>query len=80
MISIKAQLDGRVCVPREPVGLPVGCELEIALPTVASQELAAHTDQARSVAEMARAFDALGQPLPQASVPLAVDPDDYPLY
>lgn len=34
MITIKARFDGRVFVPVVPVYLPVGCELEIAIPEV----------------------------------------------
>lgn len=85
MSTVKARFDGRVFVPQGPVDLPVGWELEIALPAAAPREqspgaLARHTDQGRSIGEMARAFHALGRPAPQESVPLASDPDDYPLY
>ena len=34
MITVKARYDGHVFVPEGPVDLPVGCELEIALPAV----------------------------------------------
>jgi hypothetical protein len=37
MITIKARFDGRVFVPQGPVDLPVGCELEIAVPSPPSK-------------------------------------------
>jgi hypothetical protein len=37
MSTIKARFDGNVFVPQEPVDLPVGCELEIILPSVPQQ-------------------------------------------
>ncbi len=37
MSTIKARFDGRVFVPEGPVDLPVGCELEIALPAPAEK-------------------------------------------
>ncbi len=36
MTTIKARFDGHVFVPQEPVDLPVGCELEITLPSTLS--------------------------------------------
>src|SRR4051812_1970348 len=33
MMTVKAKFDGRVFVPEEPVNLPVGYELEIAIET-----------------------------------------------
>ena len=38
MSTVKVRFDGRVFVPEGPVDLPVGCELEIALPEVANQQ------------------------------------------
>ncbi len=40
----------------------------------------AHTEQGRTNEEMARAFDAISRPVAQESVPLSIDPDDYPLF
>ena len=40
MSTIKARFDGRVFVPQGPVDLPVGCELEIAIPAPASADQA----------------------------------------
>jgi hypothetical protein len=82
MSTIKARFDGHVFVPQEPVDLPVGWELEIALPSDQAPPpvLPTHTKQGRSIGEMARAFDALGRPLQQESAPLPIDPDEYPLF
>jgi hypothetical protein len=41
MTTIKARFDGRVFVPEGPVDLPVGCELEIAIPVSRSGEKSA---------------------------------------
>jgi hypothetical protein len=38
MSTIKARFDGRVFVPQGPVDLPVGCELEIAIPSAPNEE------------------------------------------
>jgi len=42
MTKIKARFDGHVFVPEGPVDLPVGCELEIPLPTPPPQRQVDH--------------------------------------
>jgi hypothetical protein len=38
------------------------------------------TDRAYSVHQMARAWQAIGQPVAEDEIPLSVDPDDYLLF
>ena len=44
------------------------------------EPVAADTDRAYTVEQMARAWAAIGRPITEDDVPLSVDPDDYPLF
>jgi hypothetical protein len=40
----------------------------------------ADTNQPRTMQQMAQAWNAITRPIPDADIPLSVDPDDYPLF
>jgi predicted DNA-binding antitoxin AbrB/MazE fold protein len=54
MTTIKAHFDGRVFVPEQPVDLPAGCEVEIALPSVSAPSSSKST--LAKLAEIAKQF------------------------
>jgi hypothetical protein len=73
---------GRVYLVRvEPTELPERKTGELAPATLGAWEpVVPDTDQAYTVQEMARAWQAIGKPVPEDDAALSVDPDDYPLF
>jgi hypothetical protein len=49
-------------------------------PPEAWEALVPDTDRAYTVQQMAQAWKASGQPIPEDDAALSVDPDDYPLF
>ncbi len=85
-MSIQGHIENGVVVVDEPVALPNGTAVRIE-PVAALTEVpesrgpvVADTDQAATVEQMAQAWEAITKPIRQENVPLAVDPDDYPLF
>ena len=53
--------------------------LDCVFPDGELEPVEADTDRPRTIQELARAFDRIGQPVPDEDASLATDPDDYPL-
>jgi len=73
MITVKAQYDGRVLIPQEPVDLPTGCELEIAISPAAAADGDASGSTLSRLAKIADRFPAN----PDLATDLAAQHDHY---
>jgi hypothetical protein len=74
MTTVKAKFDGRVFVPEEPVDLPVGYELEIAIESQSSENGAKKGKTAlQELVEILKSYP----PNPELPTDLAAQHDHY---
>ncbi len=85
-MSFQGHIENGEVVLDEPLSLPNGTLVRIELEEVLTETVeecgpvVADSDQPRTMQQMAQAWKAITSPIPDAGIPLSVDPDDYPLF